>query len=70
MYFKSQIQGFLSNKSFIMMNVTTRKGDASLTEGRGDIHAAYYMEPEFHFAGLKVTKEKDWACSFVDRVLA
>lgn len=52
------------------MNATTRKGDASLTMGGADMHVAYYMEPEFHFAGLKVTKEKDWACSSVDRVLA
>lgn len=36
---------------------------------RADIHAAYYMEPEFHFAGLKVTKEKDWARRSVDRML-
>lgn len=69
MYFKSQIQGFLSNKSFITMNVATQKGDASLTMSRADIHAAYYMEPEFHFAGLKVTKENDWACRSVDRML-
>ena len=48
----------------------TRKGDASLTMGKADIHVAYYMVPEFHFTSLKVTKEKDWACSSVDRVLA